>query len=275
MTLIAQISDSHICAQGVPAYRIVETNMLAERAVAAVNGLDPQPDFILITGDLVDNGKAEEYELARRIMDDLRAPYAVIPGNHDSSAALKTCYSDCAWAQQTDGDSLQFVLRIGDVRILGLNSAVDGKHYGLLSDTELDWLEDELERDRSVPTLVALHHPPILTGMHGMDRSKLRNSDALAALLARYDNIVRVVCGHDHRPVFAPFAKTTVTIAPGLAHQVTLDLRADRPHTFNLEPPAFLLHKYTADTGLVTHMAYVEAFPGPFPFWPAEGVTWP
>ncbi|MEM1045031.1 MAG: phosphodiesterase [Pseudomonadota bacterium] len=275
MTLIAQISDSHVCAQGVPAYRVVETNMLAERAVGAVNRLDPQPDFVIVTGDLVDHGKAEEYDLARRIMDDLRAPYAVIAGNHDSSAALKRCYADRAWAQQIEGDSLQFSLRVGDLRIIGLNSAVDGKHYGLLSEAELAWLEAELERDQSVPTIVALHHPPIVTGLQGMDRSKLRNSDEFAALLARYDTILRVICGHDHRPVFAPFGGTTVTIAPGLAHQVTLDLRADQPQTFNFEPAAFLLHRYTPETGLVTHMAYVESFPGPFPFWPADGVTWP
>ncbi len=275
MTLIAQISDSHICAQGVPAYRVVETNMLAERAVAAVNRLDPQPDFIVITGDLVDHGKAEEYQVARRIMDDLKAPYAVIPGNHDSSAALKSCYADCDWARQTEGDSLQFCLRVGDLRLIGLNSAVDGKHYGLLTEAELAWLETELERDKSVPTLVALHHPPIVTGLQAMDRSKLRNSEDLAAVLSRYDTILRVICGHDHRTVFAPFGGTTLTIAPGLAHQVSLDLRADRPQTFNFEPPAFLMHCYSPEHGLVTHMAYVESFPGPFPFWPDSGVTWP
>ena len=274
MTLIAQITDPHLRAQGVPAYRIVETNMLAERAISAVNALDPQPDFTIVTGDLVDKGSPNEYSVGRRILDQLNSPYAIVAGNHDSSAELKKCFSDREWATQMPGDSVQFSITVGEVRIVGLNSAVDNKPYGHLTADELAWLSEELAADPDVPTIIALHHPPILTGLQGMDRSKLRNSDDLKELLSGYGNIVRILCGHDHRPVFAPFGNTYVTIAPGMAHQVALDLRPDQPQQYNFEPPAFLLHKYQAETGLVTNMAYVENFPGPYPFWPDESVNW-
>ena len=33
-----------------------------------------------------------------------------------------------------------------------------------------------------------------------------------------------------------------------------------------MEPPAYLLHQITPGTGFVTHMAYVENYPGPYPF---------
>ena len=33
-----------------------------------------------------------------------------------------------------------------------------------------------------------------------------------------------------------------------------------------MEPPAFQLHRWTPATGLVSHMAYVDDYPGPFPF---------
>jgi len=275
MTLIAQITDAHLRAQGLPAYRVVETNMFAERAVNAVNALDPQPDFTIVTGDLTDKGLASEYDLGRALLDRLKSPYAVVAGNHDSSAGLKKGFADRDWATQMGGDSVQFSIRVGALRIIGLNTAVAGKPYGHLNDEELAFLADALAADPEVPTIIAMHHPPIRTGMHGMDGIMLRNPDALQAVLDGHDTILRILCGHVHRPVFAPFGRTYVTIAPGMAHQVALDLREGRPHMFNFEPPAFLLHAYAPETGLVTNMAYVEAAPGPYPFWPDESGVWP
>jgi len=275
MTLIAHITDPHLRAQGIPAYRVVETNMLAERAIAAVNALDPQPDFTIVTGDLVDKGLPEEYAVGRQILDQLKTPYAVVAGNHDLSAELKTCFSDRDWASQMPGDSVQFSIQVADIRIIGLNTAVAGKPYGHLNEEELAWLAETLADDTQTPTLIAMHHPPILTGLQSMDRSKLRNSEDLKKLLSEYSNVHRILCGHDHRPVFAPFGNTHVSIGPGMAHQVVLDLRPDQPQRFNFEPPAFLLHKYGAETGLVTNMAYVEQFPGPYPFWSDTSTEWP
>ena len=57
-------------------------------------------------------------------------------------------------------------------------------------------------------------------------------------------------------------------IVPGVAHQVELDLGEDdaREGALVLEPPAYALHRYTPAEGLSSHVAYVERFPGPFPF---------
>ncbi|MEM8813401.1 MAG: phosphodiesterase [Pseudomonadota bacterium] len=275
MVRIVQLSDAHLRAQGQPALRIVETNMLAVRAVAAVNALDPQPDFVIFTGDLADQGGEAEYSVARPILEQLKAPYAVIAGNHDSAADLKTCFADREWASQMPGDSLQFAVAIGDVRLIGLNSAVAGKPYGNLDDQELAWLADRLAEFRDDPVIVALHHPPIVTGLEAMDRSRLRNAAELADILKTHDKVLRVICGHVHRPITAAFGGTIAISAPGIAHQVTFDLSSGNPQTFCLEPPAFLVHAYDEVNGLVTHMAYVESYPGPYPFWPADGIVWP
>ena len=275
MTLIAQITDLHMRARGIPAYRVVESNMLAERAVDAVNALDPQPDFVIVTGDLADKGLEEDYVQAKETLGRLKAPYASIAGNHDSAAQMKKSFSDHAWASQMPGDSLQFTIDIGDIRLIGLNSAVEGKAHGFLDDHELEWLTRELDGSRDRPVVLVIHHPPILTGVSHMDRINLKNADALADVIRDRSNILRILCGHDHRPVFAPFAGTYVTISPATAHQVALDLKPDGPSAFVFEPPAYLLHSYTPQTGLVTNMAYVERFPGPYPFWSDKSFTWP
>lgn len=275
MTLVAQLSDLHLRPRGLPALRVVESNMLAERAVAAVNALDPVPDFVIVTGDLADKGETAAYRMAREILDRLKPPYAVVAGNHDCAATLKQCFSDRDWARQMPGDSLQFALTVKDLRVIGLNSAVAGRPHGHLEAEELEFLARALAAGPAVPTIIALHHPPVLTGVEHMDRINLHNAAALAAIVEGHGNVLRIVCGHDHRMIVAPFAGTVVTVAPGTAHQVLLDLRSGGQSGFTFEPPAFLLHAYSARAGLVTHMAHVERYAGPFPFAPDRTADWP
>ena len=83
--------------------------------------------------------------------------------------------------------------------------------------------------------------------------------------MAANGQIKRVLCGHVHRSIQTIFGGTLCQIAPSVGHQVTLDLRADAPSCFMLEPPGFLLHRFDG-TRFVTHTAMVERAPGPFPF---------
>ena len=55
-------------------------------------------------------------------------------------------------------------------------------------------------------------------------------------------------------------------VAPSVAHQVTLDLRPGAEAAFAMEPPAYLLHHWLPGAGLITHQAYVDPWPGPYPF---------
>ncbi len=66
--LIAQISDLHIKPEGRLAYRRVDTALLLGRAVEHLCRLDPAPDVVLATGDLVDAGLEEEYRRLRGLL---------------------------------------------------------------------------------------------------------------------------------------------------------------------------------------------------------------
>ena len=60
--LIAQISDTHIAGWGKKAYGIVPTAENLARCVDHINQFDPQPDLVLVTGDITYTGLAEEAE---------------------------------------------------------------------------------------------------------------------------------------------------------------------------------------------------------------------
>ena len=87
--LIAQLTDFHLRPPGRAANRVVETNMLAARAVRTLAALRPAPDAILLTGDLADRGEPEAYALLARLLERAGVgPVFAIPGNHDDRAAL-------------------------------------------------------------------------------------------------------------------------------------------------------------------------------------------
>ena len=103
------------------------------------------------------------------------------------------------------------------------------------------------------PTLIFQHHPPFATGIGHMDKMGLRDEGRLAAVVARYPNVERVVCGHKHRAIQARFAGTIASVCPSTAHQIALDLREDAAGGYTLEPPGLQLHRWTAETGIVSH----------------------
>jgi hypothetical protein len=98
-----------------------------------------------------------------------------------------------------------------------------------------------------------------------MDRINCRNGAAMSAVLRRFDNIERVVCGHHHRPITVRWGGTIGSVAPSTAHQVTLNLVPDDSATsFVMEPPGFQLHLWSQEAGLVTHTVPIGKFEGPF-----------
>jgi 3',5'-cyclic AMP phosphodiesterase CpdA len=264
--MIAQITDMHVRPRGKVAYERVDTNAMLGAAVAAIEALPRKPDLVIATGDLTDCGLAAEYEVLRDILDPLSMPVYLVPGNHDRRAELFAEFGSDGYLRNDDA-FLHYVIEGHDVRMIGLDSVVPGHGHGEMCATRLAWLEGKLGQERKRPTMIFMHHPPFGTGLADMDRINCRNGNAMSAVLRRFDNIERVVCGHHHRPITVRWGGTIGSVAPSTAHQVTLDLVPDGgPSSFTMEPPGFHLHVWSKDSGLVTHGVNIGRFEGPFPF---------
>lgn len=264
MTLIVQLTDLHVRPEGVPSSRVVETNAMTERALRAVDAIRPVPDAVVITGDLTDCGLAEEYRLLAAMLDrTLNIPVHVIPGNHDRRPEM---LANLPGARAAADGFLHYTVEDLPLRLVLLDTVVPGAGHGELCQTRLDWLEARLAEQPARPTLIAMHHPPFRSGIAHMDRIALRDPERFAAILTRHPQAGRVICGHHHRPITARVGHAIASVAPSVAHQVELDLRPGAPAALVLEPPAYQLHLWAEETGVVTHTAYVEPYPGPFPF---------
>jgi Icc protein len=264
--LIAQITDLHVRPRGRPSNRVVETNMMTERAIDVLLALRPRPDVVLITGDITECGLVEEYEQFKAIVRRLDIPYFMVPGNHDRRDNFRRVLADHPTVV-ADPEFVQFVVDDFPLRLIGLDTLVPGKGEGALCHRRLAFLERVLARTPEKPTVIFMHHPPFDCGIVHMDRIRLiEGARRLAEIVGAHRNVERILCGHHHRAIEARFAGTIASISPGVAHQVVLDLSEDHAGALVLEPPAYQLHRYRPDTGVVSHTAYVARFPGPFPF---------
>lgn len=267
MTRIIQISDPHIVPHGQLAYGQVDTAAALSSCVETINRILPDigpVDMVIVTGDLTDFGTDEEYQRFRNLMQPLDLPYRAVPGNHDDVAAMRACFSDQSW-MSSEGP-INWAMDFGDLALICLDSSVPGCAHGHLSDETLSFLAKTLAAQGSVPTIVAMHHPPFLTGIEKMDIQNLRESGQLKSILSGYSGELRLICGHVHRNIVASFGSVICQIAPGVSHAVTMDLRAGAPNCLTKEPGGFLLHE--TRVGILSHHVPVGQFAGPFLFYP-------
>jgi 3',5'-cyclic AMP phosphodiesterase CpdA len=261
--ILCQISDLHIKAGRKRAYGVVDTAGMLERCVAQIGELPQRPDALIVTGDLVDLGRPEEYGLLRELLAPLTLPFFLMPGNHDERDALRDAFPDHAYLRRCER-FVQYVIDDLDVRLIALDTVIPGFGGGTLCEERLAWLDRTLAAS-DAPTIIAMHHPPFATGIGHMDKISLDNPGRMAQVVVHYPQVERVIAGHLHRPITARFAGTTASTCPSPAHQVALDLSVQAPDHFIMEPPGFQLH-YWDGTALVTHTAYIGEFAGPYPF---------
>lgn len=261
--LVVQLSDPHIVEKGSLCVGRVDTAAFLVDAVRSIATLRPTPDLVLCTGDLVNDGRREQYQHLRELLGDLMTemPLRFLPGNHDDRDELRAAFP--AHLDLAQGTHLDQVIDLGGLRVVALDSLVPGDAGGDLRPAQIRWLHDALSEAPDRPTIVALHHPPFPTGIGHMDAMGLAGEATaeLARIIGAHPQVERVVSGHLHRSITRRFAGTVAMIAPSVAHAVALDLVPGSPAAWTYEPPGLLLHHWTRSDGVVSHLLPVGDFP--------------
>ncbi|MBC7948755.1 MAG: PQQ-binding-like beta-propeller repeat protein [Chitinophagaceae bacterium] len=174
----AFLSDTHI---GSPDGKAEED---LRRTVADVNQMEGIA-FVVITGDITELGTNEEIMRAKKIFDELKVPYYIIPGNHD------TGWSESGGVSfSTIFGSDKFSFEHNGIRFLGCASGP----YVRMSDghvprSALNWLDKELGNLKAGQPVVFLNHYPIDNGLDNW----YEITDRL-----RKHNTWTILCGHGH-----------------------------------------------------------------------------
>jgi len=252
--LLAHLSDPHLTTgplAGGPAAGL-------HAALGRLLGLPTRPDAAVITGDLTDHGHPDEYHQLAELLAGIPLPVYLAIGNHDNRDAFLDAFAGTA--NLAGGDRTHYAVDLRGATLVVLDSLVPGEGAGRVGSDQLAWLDTVLSQRPETPALVVVHHPPVPVGIPFLDGIRLLDADALAEVVRAHPQVVRVLCGHVHRTITAPFAGILVTTAPSTYRQSALDMTEPGTMGYLDEPTSFLLHQLTDTTAgtCVTHTVPVS-----------------
>ncbi|HEX7278598.1 MAG TPA: phosphodiesterase [Solirubrobacterales bacterium] len=232
--LLAQLSDLHVGASenGLdPVPRL-------EAVVEAVRSLPNEVDAVLVSGDLTHDGGGSEFQLVRQLLEPLEVPLHVFPGNHDNRALLREVFG----LPGKGSDPVNYSVDVGQLRLVVFDSNVPGQDPGRYDSQQLRWLDSELGREPDRPTLLAMHHPPLATGVREWDGINLEpgQREALAEVVARHPQLRAIVGGHLHRIAASALAGCPVLAVPSTYLQAQPDFQTEGVEFGGT--PGFALH---------------------------------
>jgi Icc protein len=231
--MIAHLSDSQLLAGALAGEPATALN----RAFGRLLALEPPPDCVVITGDLVETAGPGEYAVLRDILDRCPIPVHVVGGNHDGERLVD---EHGGTRYLAGGTCLAYAVDYPEATVIVADSPIPGRPEGRLGAGQLRWIDETLGRRPDVPAIICLHHPPVTVGIPFPDGMGLLDAAELGEVIARRGNVARVLAGHVHPDVAVPFAGTLVSIA-------SATYRQSAPG-----PTSFLLHVLTGD-GCATH----------------------
>lgn len=169
----------------------VNTRDSLDAVIAEVLKSHGQPDLILATGDIAQDGSEEAYRVLGDRLGAFTCASAWIAGNHDQVGHLAEV------AARYDANRRHIVQ--GGWQFILLDSSVPGKVFGELAESELDFLAGMLEQYPDLPALVSLHHHPVDISADWMREIGLRNREDFWQVIDRFSQVKVVLWGHIHQ----------------------------------------------------------------------------
>ena len=266
--LIGHLADLHVLEPDQKLGGVVDTNTMALRAVEALNRRSPQPDAVVVTGDLTHHGRVGQMNAAREILDRLAVPFYVLPGSHDDFGAFKEAFGDLKYFENSEEG--QYIVRFPDTAIVVLNTSEGKGSQPALSDRRMKWARSALEALDGVPTIVAMHHPPfqcrIPVSAYIKDPTMLWARE-LENTIRKAGMVKLILCGHVHRSIQSLWADTLVSVGPATCVQAdpyfaewsTIQLGDKRTAELLMEPAAYQL-AWLQDGAFSVYTLAVEEF---------------
>ncbi|MEE9335206.1 MAG: metallophosphoesterase [Granulosicoccaceae bacterium] len=223
---IVHISDSHISVEH------PQRTADLRACIDVINVAAKPPDAVMHTGDITHNGVAEEYNIAKQQLDELKVPYFVMPGNKDKRPALIDAFADGHSIRQGD-DFIQYSIDHYPVRLVVLDTLSDNSNKGLLGDVRFKHIKEMLEAEPLKPTAVFMHHTPFEVAAIPDPRQfeDWQEVAKLRALFSAHRQISGVYCGHIHRSIDGRLGDLSVSAISCMATDLRKgELTAEQRH---------------------------------------------
>lgn len=157
-------------------------------------------DFIIITGDLVESGNADDYKILKAKLEALfkGVPYFITLGNHDSKKEFYKGWFD----KEGDEEPYNIVGEIKGLRIIGLDISEYHNNDGEISQKQCEWLREELSKENRKDTILFLHHH-LIEDQFNTPSVKIPNE---FEKIIKGSTVACILTGHTHHVYSGVFA---------------------------------------------------------------------
>lgn len=239
-----QISDSHI---GFKKAANPDVSGTLEKAVADINALAVKPTFVVHTGDVTHLATTAQFDTAKQILGQLKAPLLTIPGEHDTIGTEGTRRYFDAFGNHNERQGIKstkdgwYSFDQGGVHFVALVNVFDFEKMGLLGSKQLAWLSTDLKSQKNDTPLVVFGHVPLYALYPRYGWTTEDGAKALA-MMSRFDNVT-VLNGHIHQIIqhtegnirFATAAPTAYPLpAPGSAAPKPVPVKVPKDHLLSV-----------------------------------------
>jgi 3',5'-cyclic-AMP phosphodiesterase len=207
---IAYISDSHLYEKTLNERFVRQL----ERAVADVNALDPQPDFILYGGDLAQLGQPGELKLGAEILKQLRAPIKMMVGEHDWFLDMgdlwKEIFGPPYYSFDHKGVHFVTLMSVNEkdfwtakgltpMQRMQIVAGLDDSRQSAfeVGEEEREWLARDLAKVPKTTPLIVFSHSPLYKLYRGWN-FWTDDAEEVQALLRPFQTVT-VIHGHTHQ----------------------------------------------------------------------------
>lgn len=209
-----QISDTHISDRENTSYKMLsKSKVLLADAIKQINAT-PNVDFVMFTGDMVDQPFYQSYKDFFTILTDLKCPSLMAFGNHDTNSTSSTDGALLPPDSLNKAQVLDIFQKANpnykfeksyyalspkkDYRIIVLDLAMDKdmSSNGFISDEQLAFLDKELEENKD-KVIVIFQHFPVVEPFES-SHHKVLNADKYMEIIQKYKNPIAIFSGHYH-----------------------------------------------------------------------------
>lgn len=249
--IIAQISDTHIALGTIEADQRIED---FERTIEAINALDPAPDVIVHTGDVVHNGRQDEYAQAAAILAKARVPVFVLAGNKDDRANLRAAFSGRGYLRP-DSEFIDYAVEDFPVRLIAVDTLSTRSNKGDFCVERARRLTALIDAEPAKPIAIFTHHPPfeVPVGPDPLNFEEPEAMERLRQVLQQPRRIVGSFSGHVHRSTTGCVGDIPASVVSCIATNLRMGYYPDHMKW----RPVYYLHRFDAALGFSTESRIV------------------
>ncbi len=213
---IAQISDLHLFQNWDGVLAGIRTWDTFRAVLDLVNRQRENLDYLIITGDLAQDGACETYLMLREVLGDWLHRCRIIPGNHDDRDNLREVFPEMFPISE---GPLTFSLQYDDWRVIGLDSQIPGQTNGRIDTEQLEWLRATLASAPDCQALLFVHHPPIPIDVAWIDELGLDDAAEFVEFIESSSQIKVICAGHVHQDFAGEIGTSAMFTTPSTCVQ--------------------------------------------------------